>query len=213
MAYPLPEGISYDEATFLDGLGVALRAVARSGLRPMEDVVVLGAGPIGALILRVARAYGARRVFCTEISERAMEIAQTVGANDVMDARGMDVVSAVMERTEGFGVDVVFNTVGSLESQQEELRMLAGGDGWVVLAVKSDELSFDATLISGERTITTTANSLYADFQLAIDLMASERVNVAPLITHRFPLEQGVKAFATALNREKTGAVKVIIQS
>lgn len=218
MAYPLPEGISYEEGTFLDGLGVAVRAVTRSALKPMEDVVILGVGPIGAMILQVARSFGARRIFCTEIASRAMRTAEELGADAVVPANEMDVVEPVMERTEGLGVDVVFNTVGSPESQRDGLRMLARGGRLVVLVSKSEEMAFDARWLSGERTITTSANSLYADFQTAIDLMTangvreSGRVHVEPLITHRFPLEQSLEAFEAALNKDRSGAIKVIIR-
>ncbi len=211
MAYRIPETISYDEATLLDGLGVAVRAVARAQLRPMENVVVLGAGPIGLLILQVAQAYGARQVLCTEISEASMEIAWASGADGVLDARQGRIVEAVREATQGHGADVVWDTVGHEETLRDGLRMLARGGRLVALAIKPEEVRFDATLLSGERTITTTANSPYPDFQRAIDLMAAGKVNVGPMITHAFPLSQALEAFATAEDRANTGAVKVII--
>lgn len=212
MAYPLPEAISYEEGTFLDGLGVAVRAVTRSALKPMEDVAILGVGPIGAMILQVARSFGARRIFCTEIGRRAMRTAEELGADAVFPANEVDVVDAVMERTDGFGVDMVFNTVGSEESQRDGLRMLARGGRLVVLVTKSEEITFDARGLSGERTIMTSANSLYADFQTAVDLMTSGRIRVEPLITHRFPLEQSLEAFEVALNKDRSGAIKVILR-
>jgi 2-desacetyl-2-hydroxyethyl bacteriochlorophyllide A dehydrogenase len=210
MAYNLPESISFDEAVFLDGLGVAVRAVARAQLAPMEDAVVLGAGPIGLLILQVAKAYGARRVICTEVSEQAIAVARATGADEVIDARAEDIVATVLARTGG--VDAVFDTVGEPETLEQGMKMLTRGGRLVLLATKSPTISFDAHLISGERTITTTANSPYPDFQLSIDLMAAGKINVKPMITHRFPLAQGVEAFKVAMDRERTGAIKVIIQ-
>ncbi len=211
MAYVIPDAISYDEATFLDGLGVAVRAVARSQVRPMENVVVLGAGPIGLLILQVAQAYGARQVLCTEVSEASMEIAWACGADGVLDARQGGLVEAVREATQGHGADVVLDTVGHEETLRDGLRMLARGGRLVALAIKPEEVRFDAALLSGERTITTTANSPYPDFQHAIDLMAAGKINVTPMITHGFPLSQALEAFSTAEDRANTGAVKVII--
>ena len=211
MAYELLPEVSFDQATLLDGLGVAIRAVKRAGLQPMEDAVVLGAGPIGLLIAQVARVYGARRVLCTEISEQSMAVAQACGLDQVIDARADDVVGAVLRATGGFGAQVVWDTVGAAETLEQGLGMLARGGRLVAVAIKPEEIRVPAALISGERTLTTTANSPYPDFQHAIDLMASGRLQVSPMLTHAFPLERGLEAFETALHREETGAVKVII--
>ena len=211
MAYELPPAISFDEGALLDGLGVAVRAVHRAQLTPMENVVVLGAGPIGLLILQVARIYGARRVICTEISEHSMDVARACGADQVLDVRHGGVVDAVLAETDGMGADVVFDTVGAADTFGQGLEMLARGGWLVAVAMKPDAVQVEAALISGERTITTTANSPYPDFQQAIDLLASGRIHAAPMLTHRFPLERGLEAFETALKREETGAVKVVI--
>ena len=211
MAYELPSAISFDEGALLDGLGVAVRAVHRAQLTPMENVVVLGAGPIGLLILQVARIYGARRVICTEISEHSMDVARACGADRVLDARHGSVVDAVLAETDGVGADVVFDTVGAADTFGQGLEMLARGGRLVAVAIKPDAVQVEAALISGERTITTTANSPYPDFQQAIDLLASGKMHAAPMLTHRFPLARGLEAFETALNRAETGAVKVVI--
>ena len=211
MAYELPPEISFDAATLLDGLGVAVRAVNRARLAPMENVVVLGAGPIGLLIMQVAHGYGARRVICTEISERSIEVARACGADRVLDARRGDAVAAIFAETGGEGVDVVFDTVGAADTFGQGLEMLARGGRLVAVAIKPDAVQVRAALLSGERTITTTANSPYPDFSQAIDLLASGRMNAAPMLTHRFPIERGLEAFETALSREATGAVKVVI--
>jgi threonine dehydrogenase-like Zn-dependent dehydrogenase len=211
MAYTLPAGIPYDEATQLDGLGVAVRAVHRAELQPMDRVAVLGAGPIGLLILQVAGAYGARRVVCTEVSPRSMDIARQCGADAVIDARSGDVVARIRKEFGGVGPDVVFDTVGAEETLRDGLATLARGGRMVALAIKPERLTLEGGDLSGERSIATTANSPYPDFQHAIDLLASGKVQVTPMITHHFPLSQGLEAFAAGLDRERTGAVKVII--
>lgn len=209
MAYELPDHVPFDAATQLDGLGVAVRAVHRAALQPMDRVVVLGAGPIGLMIMQTAKAYGARKVIVTEVSAMGSKVAREMGADLVLDPKETDIVPLVLD-TYG-GADVVFDTVGEAETLRQGMRMLARGGRLVALAIKPERLTLEAALFSGERTLTTTANSPYPDFQRAIDLLASGRIDLSPMITHHFPLDKGLEAFAVGLDRQNTGAVKVII--
>ena len=80
-----------------------------------------------------------------------------------------------------------------------------------MMAAKEDELNIPSLLLSGERTIRTSSNAMYTDFPRVIELVSTGQVKVDPLITHRFDLSDGLKAFEAACNKSTTGAVKVII--
>ncbi|HET6426901.1 MAG TPA: hypothetical protein VFJ30_00715, partial [Phycisphaerae bacterium] len=82
----------------------------------------------------------------------------------------------------------------------------------VLLATSGGDIRFPARLLTGERAIRTSANSLYSDFPQAIDLLAGGAVKVDPLITHRFALADAEQAFAVAADKAGAGAVKVIIR-
>jgi threonine dehydrogenase-like Zn-dependent dehydrogenase len=116
-----------------------------------------------------------------------------------------------MQETSGAGVDRVFNTVGSQESIIESLGLIKNTGLVVLLATKNEEINFPALLLSGERTIKTSTNAMYTDFPRAIELLASGLVKVDPMITHRFNLSEGVKAFKTAVDKAQNQAIKIVL--
>jgi len=211
LACPLPDEISFEEATLLDGLAVAIRAAHRAALRPAEDVAIFGSGAIGLLILQVSRVFGARRVVCVDISDGALAVASEMGADAVINSAEADARDGIMASTGGYGADVVFDTVGSSDTVDAALSSLSRGGRLVLMATKGDRFSFPTSLISGERSISTSANALYRDFQMAIDLTSSGRVSLKRMITHVVPLTRAKDAFDIALNKSEHRAIKVLI--
>lgn len=86
-AYLLPKNITFEEGTFLDGLAVAIHAVNISGIIPGDDIVTLGAGPIGLLILQVAKAFGVGKVFCVDAYNKPLEVAKKIGVDRIINAK------------------------------------------------------------------------------------------------------------------------------
>jgi threonine dehydrogenase-like Zn-dependent dehydrogenase len=117
----------------------------------------------------------------------------------------------VLDQTRGAGVDLAFDTVGTTETIQGLLGLLRKGGTLVLMATKEKDLHFPALLLSAERTIRTSSNALYSDFPRAIEFLATGRIRVEPLITHRFALTQALEAFRTACNKSETGAIKIVL--
>ena len=211
--YELPSGVTDDQATLLDPLVASLHAVDVGRPGPLDRVAVLGAGPIGLLIAQLARVYGAVETFITDLAEPNLVVARQVGVDHALNVSSDDagLGELVRGRTEGRGVDRVFDTVGARETMLEGLGILATRGVLVMMATKDDEIRFPALMLSGERSIKTSTNSLYSDFPRALDLVESGAVKVDPLISHRFALTDGLKAFEVATSKAQTGAVKVVL--
>jgi len=211
--HELPDKVTPEQATFLDPLTAALHAVDVAKPSILQRVVVLGAGPIGLMIAQVSKAYGAAETFITDIVERNLDVARDLGVDHVLNAAkpGQTIMELVLAQTAGLGVDRVFNTVGTQDSVVESLGLLNNAGAVVLMATKDKEIRFPALMLSGERTIRTSANAMYADFARAINLLAQGMVKVDPMITHRFDLCNGVKAFETACNRAQSQAIKVVL--
>jgi 2-desacetyl-2-hydroxyethyl bacteriochlorophyllide A dehydrogenase len=210
--YELPEHVSDEEATFLDPMIAALHAIDVGGPKPLDKVAVYGAGPIGLLIAQYAKAYGAIRTFISDIADENLEVARTLGVDFAVNVSGQVPFSEeVMTQSGNEGVDLAFNTVGTTDSIKESLAILKKGGTLVVLAAKEDEIRFPALLLSGERCLRTSSNAMYSDFPRALEFLASGTIRVTPLITHRFPLSDAVRAFEVACNKGRSGAIKVIL--
>lgn len=212
--YELPENITFDQATFLDGLGVAIHAVKRSGVRPGDGVAVLGAGPIGMLIAQASRVWGAQSVVVTDVYDAALECARELGADTAIDGReaGPEAIAAELAKASGEGgLNVAFDSTGDLALQQAALGTLELGGTLMLMAGAADGLRLDTASLAGERVVTTSSNNLPEDFARGLELLASGEIAVDPMITHIFPLTEAVEAFDVAANKHETGAIKVVI--
>jgi threonine dehydrogenase-like Zn-dependent dehydrogenase len=209
LLHPMDDGVSFEEEAMRDILGVAVHAVGRSGLRAGDSVLCIGGGPAGLCIAQVAMAKGAGRVFVSEPSPLARTVMQRFEAiasiDPSVEAIG-DVVGKELGRAQ---VDLIFDSVGTAETMEEALTLLAESGTYVNLAVHSTSYALNAIALGSERTMTTSSNALYRDEREAHELIRSRAVDVGAMITHRFPLEAHGQAFDLLLAQPKQ-AYKVV---
>ncbi len=217
-AHPLPDNVSTDAASILDCYGCAVHALNRAPILPYMNVVVIGTGAIGMTLGQAARAGGARRVIMVGTRDEPLALARRAGAADevVANAHG-DPAEAVLELTGGAGADVVFETVGgSAPTVSQAIAMARPGGTICILGVFTTDPVLDTgTAYRKELTITwcnsySTWNGI-SEYAIALDLLASGRVQAAPIITHHYALERIGEAFAAAADKKSSAAIKVLV--
>jgi L-iditol 2-dehydrogenase len=211
----IPEGLSFAEASLAEPLSCVINGQEQARVGEGQTVVVIGAGPIGCLHVRLARARGAARVFLIELSRRRLELAAGLVAPDAaVAAEATDTVAAVRELTDGRGADVSIVAAGSGKAQEDAVAM----------AARRGTVSFFGGLPKDRPTITLDSNIVHyrevgivgangstpAHNQRALELIASGAVPVADLITHRLPLEATVEGIHTVTRGE---AIKVTVET
>jgi L-iditol 2-dehydrogenase len=148
----LPEGLSFAEASVAEPLSCVLNGQEQAGVGDGQTVVVVGAGPIGCLHVRLARARGAARVLLIELNPWRLELAAgLVAPDEAIAADGTGTVEAVRTLTEGGGADVVIVAAGSGKAQEDALRM----------AARRGTVSFFGGLPKDQPTITCDANIVH----------------------------------------------------
>jgi propanol-preferring alcohol dehydrogenase len=193
---PLPDDISFEAGSLLvDMLGTPFRAVKRARLLPGDQVAVWGAGPIGLGALMVASQFGAR-VAVLDLNEYRLNMAKTLGADLVLNPTGDDVQQALLDWTQGRGLDVAFDCVGSEAVAQQALAAVKKRGTLVVVGV-SHKLTLNPweDLICRELTIFGTRNFNTTEFDEMIALVR-HGLPVEQVVTHRFPLAEAEAAFA-----------------
>jgi 2-desacetyl-2-hydroxyethyl bacteriochlorophyllide A dehydrogenase len=215
-AYPLPDHVSYEAGILVDGYACAVHALTRVAVRPGDRVAVLGTGAIGLGLAQMAALAGAS-VAVVGRREGPLAVArQVAGAVSINSALG-DPLVAVREWSAGSGADVVFEAVGgSAETLDLALQMAAVGGTVGVLGsfVGLQQVNPWRGL---RRELTLAWVWSYArrgartEYQIALDLVASGRLQTEPLLTHRFPLECIGEAFAAADRKGESEAIKVVI--
>jgi len=210
----IPDGVSYAEASVAEPLACVLNGQELAGVGAGDDVVVVGAGPIGCLHVRLARARGARRVFLVELNRSRLDMsAEKVHPDVAICSAEVNAVDEIHKLTDGRGVDVVITAAASGAAQEDALQM----------AARSGRISFFGGLPKDRPTITLDSNLVHyreltivgangsspAHNKKALALIANGQVPVADLITHRLPLAD----LLDAINLVSSGAaIKVTIE-
>jgi L-iditol 2-dehydrogenase len=210
----IPDGLSYAEASLAEPLACVLNGQELARVGAGDVVVVVGSGPIGCLHVRLARARGASKIILVDLNADRLAAAAALVAPDVTIASGeTDAVAAVLEATGGRGADVVITAAASGTAQEQGLRMLArrgrlslfGG-----LAKDAPNITVDSNLVHyRELTIVGVNGSSPDHNKQALALIATGRVPVNDLITHRLPLDRVLDALEIVARGE---AIKVTIE-
>ncbi len=211
----IPAGVSFAEASVAEPLACVINGQQLAGAGPGDDVVVLGAGPIGCMHARLARFRGAARVFVADLGrpERLATAAALVGPDAVFDAADADPVGQVMRLTGGRGADLVVVCAASGHAQEQAVRMAARRGRVSLFAGLPDgspAVRLDTNLIHyRELRLAGAAGASPDQNEQALELIGAGKVGVADLITHRFPLAE----IGTALDVIARGAaIKVTIE-
>jgi L-iditol 2-dehydrogenase len=208
--YPLPDQISDIEGALLEPLGVAIHAVDLAHLRPGMAVGVFGSGPIGLLILQLARLNGATRLFATDLLPARLEAARGYGAGQVYLADQAREADAILAETGGRGLDVVFEAAGENEAIEAAIAAAKSG-GTVILAgiPAEDRTSFTASVARRKGLTIKLVRRMKLTYPRAISLVSSGLIDVNSMVTHCYPLQDFQAAFETASRRE---GLKIIVQ-
>lgn len=209
LVHRLPAGMPLKLAALVEPLAVACHDVRRSELKPGDRVVVNGGGPIGMLIALVARHAGAE-VTISEINESRLKLARELGF-EAVDPRMDDLVAKIRSETGGSGADVVFEVSGS-EPGARVITELARPRGTiVVVAIYAQPVPVDLHKFFWKE-LRMVGARVYevADYEQAIRLAAGGELELEPLISRVFPLENLQTAFEY-LTRTPD-AMKVLIQ-
>ncbi len=207
--YQLPHDLPWEAGAFVEPLACCVHGIDRAQIRASDTVVILGAGSIGLLITQLVRLAGASRVIVSEPSEEKAELARALGADTVLNPRSTDLTQAVRDLT-GIGADLVIECVGHPGTVAQALTLPRRGGRVLLFGVNPKEAEVpirpyevflnELTIIGSYINPCTHAR--------AIDLVASGRVKVDPLVSHRLPLDDFPRAMEIA---EAGGAVKIMV--
>jgi L-iditol 2-dehydrogenase len=207
---PLPDSMNFADGAMLEPLGVAIHTVDLAHLKTGMTVGVFGCGPIGLLIIQMARLAGAVNILATDKLPHRLEAAGSLGATKTIMAEDGAEIKAVMAATGGRGVDVAFEAAGDQKAVDTSVAAVAPG-GKVILAgiPPEDRTSFSASAARGKGLTIKLVHRMKHTYPRAIELVSKGLVDVRSLVTHRFPLEKTAEAFQAAQSRV---GLKVIIE-
>ena len=209
--FPVPDGMGADIAAMIEPLAVAVHTVELARLTPGDTVAVLGLGPIGLLTARVASLMGAGVILGSDPVAYRREAALRYGVDQAFDPHADDLCEAVMQVTSGRGVDVAFDCARSTETPGDACRITCPGGRMVLTGISGHaEGVFPVDVARRKELSLSWCRRFCFNYPAAIQMAATGRVDVASLITHRFPLEGTPEAFELMCNM-LDGVLKVSI--
>jgi L-iditol 2-dehydrogenase len=212
LCFPLPDTVSNDQGAMLEPLGIALHAVRLANLHPGDTIAILGGGPIGLLILQVARISGARAAYVTDLVPERLAMARQLGATGVLKADEGDPVAWVMAQTHGRGVDVAFEAAWAEETVAQAAEVARrGGKAMMVGIPREDRAVFPGHTVRRKGLTIKYVRRMKHTYPRAIAMVADGLIDVDRIVTHRFPLDQVARGYALVSSRED-GVMKVVIE-
>ena len=210
--FHLPDSVSFERGSFVEPLACAVRAQRLAGVRPGESVAVLGSGLSGILHLSLARATGAGPLFATDVSDERVARAPAFGADLALSADS-DVVPRIREANGGRGVDRVIVCTAARSAMEQALELADRGGSVLYYALlepgQTPALCLHELWRKGLSIVHSYAGPP-ADMRKALELIATRRVDVEPMVTHRLPLGRAAEGFR--LTAAAAGSLKVVLE-
>ena len=209
----IPDGVTFEEATFVEPVNTCLKAVEKARVAPGECVVVIGQGPIGLLLMMLAKLAGAT-VLTTDPMPERRAASLRFGADASFDPSAANLAEEIRRRTDGRGADVVLLAVPSPQLVTDSLALARPG-GRVLLFAQNDpqmRIEFPAAAVGVEEKEILGSYSADVGLQAqSAELVFSRRLPVSGLVTHRFTLEQFDLALSLAA-RPSGESLKVVVE-
>ncbi|MBN2593656.1 MAG: galactitol-1-phosphate 5-dehydrogenase [Sedimentisphaerales bacterium] len=207
----IPNELSFVNAALLEPASIGTHAANRAPISDSDTVVVIGAGTIGLFILQAARLRGAAKVIAVDVNEFRLDLAKQIGADKLINPLKTELSEAILLETEGKGANVTLEAVGYAKTFADAVSVTRMGGYIVAVGNLQKKAEFDLQqLVAKEHTfIGSYASS--GEFRDCIELVASGKINVEPLISDVLPLEQGPDAFDRLLKAEEN-LLKIVLE-
>jgi threonine dehydrogenase-like Zn-dependent dehydrogenase len=218
--FSLPDSVSFEAASLIDVYACGVHAINRLEAHTSDAIAIIGTGPVGLTLGQVARSQGIRNIIMIGRRDELLNAAIKIGAADlaINSKKTADVARAVRGLTGGEGPGLVFDTVGGEgDALKQALDVVSFGGVIAVMGAFRDDVSIPYYKANSKEIRLLLCNSYSSwrgarEYKVALDLVASGRVQAERLITHRYRLCDIACAFAAAADKGDSGAIKVIVQ-
>ena len=208
--FPLKDTTSFDEGSISEPLSIGVYSVKNSIPMTGARIGILGMGPIGMCVLYPALDAGVERVYCTDKVDDRLAIATRLGVNYAGNPDNQDVVADVLDR-EKTGLDTVFECCGQQDAIDQAIDLLKPGGKLMLIGIPVvDRIAFTIDKMRRKEICIQNVRRQEGCVQRALDLMEEKRVDVNPLVTHRFPFSDTKAAF-DLVAAYRDGVMKAVI--
>ncbi|KAL5715991.1 L-iditol 2-dehydrogenase [Ranunculus cassubicifolius] len=215
LCFKLPENLSLEEGAMCEPLSVGVHACRRANIGAETTVLILGAGPIGLVSMLVARAFGAPKIVITDVDSNRLAVAKKLGADEVVKVsidpkETANEIAAIQKAMAGAGVDVTLDCVGFTKTVSTALGATRSGGKVCLVGMGHTEMNVPLTPAAAREVDIVGIFRYKNTWPLCIELIGSGKIDVKPLITHRFGFSQKEVEEAFETSAKGSDAIKVM---
>lgn len=210
--FQLPDNISFDEGTFIEPIGTVLRAQKTAGIKESHTLLIIGSGISGLMHVKVAKSKNVRKIIAVDINEYRLNAAKRFGADYSINANS-DIVLKIKEINKNRLADIVIVCTGALKAAQQALTCVDKGGTILFFAVPRPDEKLEIPINDFWRNdvkIMTSYGAAPNDLEESIKLIASQKLNLHEMITHKLKFDEIQKGFQ--LVAEAKDSIKVIVE-
>ena len=212
LCFKLPDHVSTIEGALIEPLAVGFHAAIQGDAKAGQTAVVMGAGCIGLVTMMALKAMGVSRVYVVDIMQKRLDKAMELGADGVINGSEVDAVETVMKLTEGKGCDLAVETAGTQITTVQAIHMTKKGSSIVLVGYsKSGEMTLPMSLVLDKELTFKTVFRYRHIYPMAIEAVASGKVNMKGIVTDIFSLDEVQKAMDYSVSN-KSDVVKAVIK-
>jgi len=208
--YRLPDEVNFIHGALTEPIAVAAHALQLAKLSPGDSVLIVGTGLIGLLLLQLVRLHTSGTVIAVDIDEQRLALAKKLGA-DVTIVAGAEIGSRIKAVTNGRGADQAFEVVGSEKTVATAIAGLRKGGRLTLVGNVSPSITIPLQNVVTHQLDLQGSCAIAGEYTLAIQLMATHKINLDPIISAVAPLKDGALWFEKLYNREP-GLLKIVLE-
>jgi L-iditol 2-dehydrogenase len=211
LLYRLPANISYEHATFIEPLSVALHAINNTSIKINDTAVVVGVGMIGLLIIQLLKIAGCGRIIAIDIDRLKMELALRLGANSAIKSDEVDSKSKILDLTNNKGADISFEIVGISQTIKIAIECLKKGGSLTLIGNLSPEVKIPLQFLVTREIEVKGSCASAGEYDACIEMIVRGAINLDALISKIVPLKEGPIWF-NKLYKSELGLLKIILK-
>ena len=211
IVYRLPDSFHYEKAALIEAVSIAVHAAKITGIQPGSSAVVVGAGMIGLLAVQAFRVFGCTKVIAVDLEPSKLEVARQLGADETFLGTDPDLLDKLKAATGGQGPDIAVEVVGAQQPILTAIHGVRRGGTVTLIGNLAPKVEIPLQIVVTRQLRLLGSCASAGEYPECIELMASGKINVDPLISALAPLSEGAAWFDRLYAREP-GLMKVILQ-
>lgn len=201
--YKIPDSVTFEQASMVEAVAVALHSINISGIRTGDKCVVVGTGMIGTFILKLLRISGASDIIAIDINSHRLEQAKRAGANHVFLSDESNLIEKIVALTNNRGADISFEAVGRSESVNISIDTLRKGGKVVLVGNVAPKVEFPLQKVVTRELTVFGSCAIRGEYEVVLNLLETGKISVDDQISAVAPLSEGAEWFEKLYKKEE----------